>query len=288
MYDIPFNKINMLSFIDFPDEIINYICEYLPIVDKYNIKTTCKNLYDQVNISLYDFESVFRRRLLTLFPDNVHFIEKFIDLIKNNNNITIGGSIILQCLNNEFYDNSDIDIYIYTDLLKNKCYDMSKLTEIGENIYMKNIELYKMTNIVRSYTDLVPDTDLEWLGINPHYIFNLLCINYYKNNNNIKNPPILQIIILSDEQKNSDSMYDFSFCKNMYDGTNVYSLYKDHVIKKTDVVNSWKNIIANTNKSINHDYVYSHIVSRINKYLDRGYIICNMDEIYKQKNTLNM
>ena len=100
------------------------------------------------------------RRLKSIFGD---IYDDFIDMMKNDN-IVISGSFILQCIYNESWENSDIDIFIYNNGLLNCCgithniepyHTLVELTEFKyENDDIKFSCLYNKYNLlVRNYNN---------------------------------------------------------------------------------------------------------------------------------------
>lgn len=112
--------------LDLPDEIINYITEYLSIVDRNIAKNVCKQFNDAICIKLEDFNNILAKRIDQHTNSNIGF--NLINLIKESSGyIQIGGNTINQCLHNQFLESSDIDIYITYDPVENDiCDDISE------------------------------------------------------------------------------------------------------------------------------------------------------------------
>lgn len=91
------------------DIFTSHIYQNLSIINIYNLSLTCK-AYSNINkIKLVDrLNEIINIRLEKIFGDK---ISEFYSILQNTGGI-ISGSYILQCILNEKWDNSDIDIYI--------------------------------------------------------------------------------------------------------------------------------------------------------------------------------
>lgn len=260
-----------------PDEIINHISEYLPIIDRYRMKNMCKEYYSAIRIRLEDFENVLIKRINQSSNSNIGY--KLLQMIKkSDDNIQIGGSTISQCLYNEFREESDIDIYV--------TYDESGIdSDSIHAAYMTQKYVSQMTELLKNETKLVPDTDIEFNGATENYMIEGYHINYYEKCVDEKNPIKIQLILIP-ILYNKDEIYDFTFCCNRYDGKNVYSNHKNDVITKSGYMNEWNNIYskAKYTRGCSQTRVCEHMLLRANKYMERGYKILNFEERLDQIN----
>ena len=273
----------------FPVDIIQSFSDFLPIVEKTSLKRTCKFMYESIKIRSVEFED----RLIKKINNTTHseIGNNIVQIIKESEGLVVlGGSTISQCLFNEFRSESDIDIYLQYD---------SNI--INENMMNNSSELYnalisipsikKIMDLISQKTCLVSCLDTEDNGLSQNYIIHGYHINFYKNiaprddklydMDNIT----LQLVFLPDINHHLNDIYDFTFCRNYYDGFNVYSLHKEHVINKFGYMAPWEEILRNAvyNRGATETRVCEHMLFRINKYINRGYDILNyyqrLDEI---------
>ena len=160
------------------------------------------------------------------------------DLLINNECI-ITGSLLIQILKNEIYEESDIDIL---------CFDSSPIIK------------YFTNNIIEEEYD-------EYLGFQSfklnfkNNIINIICVEY-SDLFTIKPINLLQSYLNLIKNK-----FDFTFCMNVYDGYNIY--YNESTLYKTS---ECYNNTSNINK-----YLIIRL-NRCKKYINRGFILKGIND----------
>lgn len=276
-----------LNISELPKELINYASDFLNIIEKQKMKYTCKLLNHSVRIKKENFEPILVKRINEITKSSIG--EKLLKLIKNSNNlIEIGGSTIIQCLYNSFYDESDLDLYVFYDnIILKKILDDVTLRYVQGVLYDSFVSQDYIKNIfdLMKETKLKPDNPIDLYGPEENYMIDGHHINYYdeseldKDNRKVK----LQIILLPIEC-NYENYYDFTFCRNHYNGFNINSYKKQDVINKIGKMNKWQNIYdrAVYTKGCTQTRVCEHILLRANKYVKRGYKILNYQKRLEQ------
>lgn len=287
--------------LDLPHEIIDHIANFLCIREKYGLKHLSKFMFNAISIRITDFDEKLCKILDDVLGD-VTVGKKFLDQIKESDGtIKLGGSSILQCIHDEKYEGSDIDVYIdcrdVVDHINESQRDddnddyimlQSKINLARNNDRCLPKDILGRFKSMRTYESL-----LIFLGrknfhysendINDYIIPGASITNLYRTDVTEKKHKI-QIILLT--QKYDDIPHDFIFCKNIYDGRNVYSKNIGSVINKKGEMNSLNILCKSTNSS---RYVgggmirlQEIILERIIKYYDRGYTITNLYKIYDE------
>lgn len=303
----------MHPFFNLPYEMLNHIADFLTIKEKYILKHSNKYLRENISIRIDDF-NIKLEKIIDI-AIHVPIGKKIIDIIKEYGGlIKIGGSSILQCIHSELYDTYDIDIYIdcheiinHIDLLNTLYNDkinseseviindenLCKYINIAGKECIMNYELIQKFDCIKAYDKL-----LKLLGENDmvyndnaidNYSFTGSITNMYHKNNN-KNK--IQIIMIT--KKYMDIPYDFTFCKNIYDGKNVVSLNIQDVVNKKGKLNKWRllNCCDTELRQCAEIKNQEIIMNRMIKYIDRGYKINNLYKRYdcidpKVKNIYN-
>lgn len=236
---------------DLPIEMFNCIADFLSIRDKQILKYTNNFFNNIICIQIGDFDEMITKIICNVLK-NQTLCQKIIDLVKMSNGyIQIGGSTILQSIHNENYDKYDIDIYIdCSQMLQNMSWwddKIEKYKYICENSNIANskcalkstiiekwtcIQYYdKLLQLLREYGMSYDDSTID------NYSFTGSITNLFFAQDNERNIKI-QIIMITTNYM--DIPHDFTFCKNIYDGKNVYSLSKSDVLYKLGTMNDWK------------------------------------------------
>ncbi len=265
-----------------PIEMFICISDFLSIKDRQLLKYTNKFFNDIIKIRIDNFDEMITK-IISNILENQTLSKKIIELVKiSNGYIQIGGSTILQSIHYEFYDKCDIDIYIdctqmlekvsWRDVKKNTC-KFSKNT--NDMCPLKSTLIDKMP-CIRFYDkllNLLCDNGMSYDdNIINIYSFASSVTNIYHTNDNNKNTKI-QIILTA--KNYADIPHDFTFCKNNYDGKNVYSLRKFDVLNKSGTLNDWDILIKKIDSSQTLK-AQKIIMNRFIKYYFRGYNIKNM------------
>ena len=99
--------------------LLHLTFKYIKLIDIYKLfQLGIHSHYHKFDIEYIKQRTIhnIHKRLKYLLEDKY---EKFIYYLKKSN-ASISGSFILQCMLDEYWDNSDIDIYITEELKKNK------------------------------------------------------------------------------------------------------------------------------------------------------------------------
>ena len=273
-------------------ELLDLIGDYLTIIEKQLMKYTCKMMYNIIKIKFSNFEPVLIKRINQQTKSNIG--QKLINLIKQSNGlIQIGGSTITQCLYNDSLDDSDIDIY--------GLYDENKFNTIKSNTDQLNtretISAFSSFDHIKYLMDLFNETSLlpeqytSLYGPIENYMINGYHINYYdkeviENDECTEDHKVKLQLVLVPENDHIDDKYDFTFCRNHYDGKNIMSYRKRDVLLKEGKMNKWSVLLdkANYKRGATPARVTEHMLLRMNKYLKRGYKILNSEKRLDQIN----
>ncbi len=191
----------------YSDWFVYNMLEHLNAKDLYSLKMSTKFHYKEIKYK--DIKNVIIKTVINRLESETNIK---IDVLLNymeKNKISISGSFILQCILNEFWADSDIDMYTYenANLAKNvfmDCgYEVSAFTTEND---------YAMLNEIRT------------IG-----------------NFDILGKPTIQLILL-DNDKNIftyvNTSYDFNVCKNIFyveNGKNMLHIQHIHNIMKKQI-----------------------------------------------------
>jgi len=177
-------------------------------------------------------------------------------MIMEKYKIRISGSFIIQCALGEYWNDSDIDLYTYSQISTN-FFDWTK----GDTLFMRD-----------NYNNLPNIDTIINFYVRPES--NKSKDNYYVKS--IRRTPTykLQLIMLDKSIKNPNissyvNMHDFNICKNVYKIKN-----GKHVLK----INNLNNIMQKQiqpDANIGRDHV-----ARWNKYLNRGFTFQKIRQNY--------
>ena len=223
-------------------DVIVEIGSYLNPLDKYNFLIALK-FYDMIKQHIiHEINS----RLMDVFGNQ---LANFKQCMKETGSM-ISGSFILQCILKEEWKNSDIDIYV--PMIGNTIY-MPKAEQKGETIYMK------------SNVDNFMHYQMHFDGHHDNYAIHDY-IKYVRTYfNNTQHIQIIGVDIEKDTLLSFvNETFDFSICKNIYDGKGNLILSNLH-----DIYHKTLNFNSTRSSSSSIDRYY--------KYQNRGFVFKNKD-----------
>ena len=223
------------------DDIFMEINKSLNLYEIFILSLTCKTLHTKFDVK----KTIIQRINKRLKEDLICNINEFKDYL-NNNGLVISGSYIIQCITNERWNSSDIDIYSITEHS-----NMNKLME----------KCAYESNNYNFYNNKYIDTIHNYTQINKPMV-QIMTLNMLKNDNDTNYRFIDK---KSDSDKKIynyiDMYYDFSICKNQYgikDGV-------EYVYIKDLYGICYKEVIFNVGSSLKSS------IDRVVKYRSRGY-----------------
>lgn len=187
-------------------------------------------------------------RLQRLLKNQYDFFIKYI----KTNQIALSGSFILQCILGEYWDNSDIDMYLYTNTDKDNYFDVLEIE--------KEVLTYeKIQAIKNEYADFIDIT---------HII-----------NRKVFDKRIQTIKISCDEsydgfKKFVLTTFDLDICKNIFQYVNGVEVVYVHDFGK----------LINRRDNFDGNFLLEKTKKRIYKYINRGFDISGkltMDKYFK-------
>ena len=201
----------------------------LKYVSKFYYTNITDNLVANVIIKNID------RRLKKVLGSSYNMFIKYISV----NNIAISGSFIIQCILDEYFEDSDIDLYAYADIDEDQFFDVILKDQYTED----DIE-----GMVDNYGNLPRVFEV----INAHLASGQKLQKIHMSNPKINNPnKLLKYIIKS---------FDMDVCKNIFMIING--------IPKLYIHNIWKIICKQDTIKIN---IFRKMETRINKYELRNF-----------------
>jgi len=218
----------------YSDWFIINMKEHVSPKDLYNLKMTTKYHYKM--ITYLDIKHVIIINVLKMLQDKINV--KLCDLLTfmNRYKISISGSFIVQCILNEYWPDSDIDLYTKSDI------------NLGKNIFTDN------GYSVSAYTT---ENEYSMLG-------SIKTIGNFEKPDKTK----VQLIILDTDKnmcKYVKTMYDFDVCKNIFNIKNGKYNLKIHNLQS----------IINKQISCNFLGMSCTMSKRKLRYEERGFIFKN-------------
>jgi hypothetical protein len=239
------------------DPLENIIYHLIP-KDLYSLKLTSKLSFIKINKKIINKSiiNIINNKLFEIFGDK---LGEFKDILRETKAV-ISGSFIIQCILNEFWDKSDIDIYM--PFIDNKYYDANKVIL---SIYYERPIVDRFTileNFLYDNGNYINYNDYDFL-LNNKKIYGTR--DYSINNINIE---IIHININKKKFKYTKKFimdtFDLDICKNLY------------FINNEDNIDIYKlNDIFNKTCDFNHCPNGFNIFNRFNKYIERGFVINN-------------
>jgi hypothetical protein len=246
-----------MSFLEHqPDDIIRYLCTFLPFVDFIKLYQTAKRFVNIINFADTILMVHLKQRLTKLDigidPDTFCNI-----LLKHD--AVIAGSFPLQIITGHEWI-SDIDIFVYT-------------TEIAKDIVDQFGYTSKEQNKVNRSLDITVYGDHNHIIREIHNCVKVDATEDYK--------PI-QVIVLDSKKKNSPTVseyvnksFDLDCCKIMFNG----SKFKIFEIKNLLKGITSCNVINYPIKGKLTPYLRANNIERISKYYKRGFTVENLEEV---------
>jgi hypothetical protein len=235
----PYQMTDSIQYTFQSDWFIQILSNNILPINLYILKFVSKPLTKIVDellpqIIIKKFKSLFK-------PKHCDLIMKYI----NTNHLVISGSFIIQCILNEYYEDSDIDLYDYSGTSVKDNY-LNIL-----NINTETLKYPQTANFIDTYDNLV-------------YIDTVI-------NRKFKNGKNIQTIIINsndvtDPQTFKNYMiqtFDLNICKNMFTYIDNKPFLYIHAPFK--LINKHDTILGN--------YLGSKTIGRIQKYMNRGFSI---------------
>ncbi len=215
--------------------IFNLIEQIQSPLNLYNLKLTCKFYFKEITFANIKYVVVknITKRLINCSDINYNNLISYM----GQYNVYISGSFILQCIMDEYWDNSDIDLYtnenIYLDenIIYNENYEINKYD--NNDGYFR---LYGITN-VNNYITTKNKTHIQLIKLGK----NINIIDYIK------------------------TTYDFNICKNIYSVKN-----GKHILYIDNLQNIMNKIVTGGILGTAHKFP-----DRKQKYINRGFTFQN-------------
>lgn len=228
-----------------------------------------------MTFTLIDYNhDILNNILLKIFNSQVS-VNSFISLI-NHDFISISGSSILQILQQTYYNNSDLDIYIEIDNMNAYKYDtILELMLFLNNNFSKNLLFNAYLDIITKYyhsyhnKNYYGEHSQNYNHFNNHYSSLKKYIKFYqlyKQNNN----KIELIFIKSNIEKLLLNTYDYDIVKNYWKQHNIYSFNIFSIYNKTATM-TLNHFI--TRILLGAKIEFENFIKRYIKYSNRGYTI---------------
>jgi hypothetical protein len=238
-----------MSFSKLCPDLFNLICEKLNNKDLYSLYCVNEEIKKKITkfLEIRTLSSI-SKKLEEVFENSIH---EFLRALKESYAV-ISGSFLLQNILNEFYEFSDVDIYIPTSLNFSKpSYKPQTPLDIFCKKHIRN------ANECCDYEDIAPEIDF---------------VRNYKNDK-IK----IQLVFVNTECIKSFILkyFDFNVCKNIYDGNKLYIEDIKNLLNKEILFPSIDYFIIED--TIDQRSV-DKFLSRIVKYKKRGFIVAPIDD----------
>ena len=193
--------------------------------------------------------------------------ELFMNLI-NQDYISISGSSILQIIQQEFYQNTDLDIYIE---ITN--FDNSKIKNIHNLIRFLSNFIENKNSIINYYQEIqsVNFTNHNFISNNPYFSLRKYIKLFQLFENKQTNFKIELIFIKCDIEYMLKNTFDYDIIKNYWKQNKIYSLNYFSIFNKTATMtldHFINRILFGSKKE------FTNFIDRYNKYSNRGFKIC--------------
>lgn len=233
-----------------PSDIINIISNHLSPIDNYHLYCSCQFFHHYIDIKTSIIKNI-NHRLSLILGDK---LEEFKQYIKSGQ-YAISGSFLLQCMLDEYWERSDVDVY----------------TMAFDRNYL-DIEIFLREQFQEwdgNFDDGYHAQEVEWIR-NYHYYFEhiqIIAVNMYSDNQIYESifelPSNVSLF-----KRFIDDMADFAILKNIYyyDGT-------DHLI-----LNNLYNIF-NRITEYHRTGGIKVSIERYHKYKERGFRFSNLDTL---------
>lgn len=270
-------------------DILNTIGHYLHFSDMINLKFVNKSFYN-VKISIKNSLIV---KINEIYGFDLHhdFAKGLLDIIIKNKELSISGSILLQVINNENYENSDLDIYYdlthdvpnypncdgtWIDVKKTLGRDyfctsnFIKYSDDGEEIF----ESREPTNIdnensyVKLHNYLSKFGFIDRCGLHHSYRVKDWYNKYF-----YKGEKKIDLVLMPyNAPHRVDKLRELTCCNNYYDGKTLYIQNLDSILNKWGVFEFYEGILENIESDMCCTK-FDTLLSRCDKYYIRGFEI---------------
>jgi len=202
------------------------------------------------------FDCIVDRLKLIGLNDPMTFIEKLIE-----SKAFIAGSFVVQCLLNETYTGSDIDIYVHGNTCPFNAINKYIFTGCGFNCdVLKQFDSYLIHDILSTSINVTIDG-------HDHVTFNFIHVD-------TENCGSLEQFIFNS--------FDLSFCQTWFDGHDIYyrpqTMFKNGWIENKSILKYCRTVIPRfimnpENHTFTQQTLDDRVLQRIEKYQSRGFTI---------------
>ena len=208
------------------------------------------NDYDVIEI---EYRTAIVNRLNEIGVDGESFCH---EMVKHK--CVMAGSFPLQCLLGEYYDDSDIDVFVNNPSSINglMCTNVTEFDHPFSNYICNNYDCYKRADNAYMF-DLVYSQKYK---IKPKTVINIICVKEHNSN-------LFEFI---------ENNFDLSCCQTTFDGVKLR--YTQATQNKRGYITNFHKKEPNTKKD-NQDYLQK----RIEKYRSRGFNIISRQFNVKNK-----
>jgi hypothetical protein len=226
---------------------------FLTPIALYNLKHTSKYYYKNINTKIITNAIIpnIHRRLKQMLNEKYDKFIKYID----KNSVSISGSFILQCILDEHYEGSDVDLYSYLSYNDEMWYSLIDMEDLDET----------QKTLAEDYA-ILPDI---------HDVIN----GHIKNGQKLQNIQLNNISNYEELKNYIINKYDMDICKNIFTIVNGKSMIYFHNLNK--IMNK-RDIITDRN-------IDARRMQRIDKYKSRGFnikfkydVFNKLDHIYHE------
>lgn len=242
-------------------DIINIIGSFSKPLDVLSIKLLCKEFNKIYHKNIYDLFKEKINQVVGLEEDHT-FAVGLLTIIKKYKELSISGSLILQILNQEDYENSDIDIYCNIKGIVSRNENINNFDPFRELLkYFNNFEILRIQN-----------------GLHPTYMINSWLIKHINKKSNGKK--VFDIILMpSSARDRIANLKELSFCNNYYNGDTLFLSNYSHIINKTGYLEY--SILMNKYLESDGGSKISKLFTRLEKYYQRDYTIKINKDFFK-------
>lgn len=241
-----------------PTDIISIVVTYLGFLDCFQARLTCKQYSTIKQNSI--LSSLIRLVNAKMgFDKKSNFGKELMQIIKKYPELSLGGSSLIEIINEEIYENSDIDIY-----LNNSNYNFKGREEVDNKISLYESEPYlTLENLFKTHNLMVNKGFHTIYRIDGYYVKTVECEDHIGGK--------IEIVANPHEDLTRVTKYrDFSFCNNFYDGKVLYIENLDSIVNKWGTYDYNEDVI----KTIDFDLYsgpFDHVYERALKYCNRGF-----------------
>lgn len=239
-----------------PFDVVSVVTPYLGFVDCFIARLTCKE-YSQIKQNSISSSLIRLINSKMGFDEKSNFGKELLEIVKKSSELSLGGSTIIEIINEEIYNNSDIDLYINYSQYNFKGRDKSKPEFYNADSYSSLRTLFKNYN----------------LEIDHGFHITYMVDDYYVKTIRSKESNGLKIELVAnpyDAAYRVEKNRDFSFCNNYYDGKTLYIENLDSVVNKWGIYDYSEEMINNIDFNM-CGRPFDHVFGRAKKYYERGF-----------------